>query len=1265
MSLSDLRKQIQTMTHADEHSCVIRMRHMSNLNKPAREIILERARQLTSSCRADTKGASALDAFLLEFGLSNKEGVALMCLAEALLRVPDSLTCDRLIAEKIQSGNWQQHSGRSDSLFVNASTWGLMLTGKVVQLDEGITQQPGNWLKKLVSNTGEPVIRMAMLQAMRIMGGQYVLGRSIEEAIKRGQQINSPDTRFSFDMLGEGARTYEDAQRYYDAYSKAIDSIGQHQQGTDVYSANGISVKLSALHPRYEFAKQQLVMDELFPRIKALCVQAKHYNIGLSIDAEEVDRLDLSLDIFERLAHDEELAQWQGLGFVLQAYQKRASFVASWLVQLAKDSGRRLMVRLVKGAYWDAEIKHAQEQGLVDYPVYTRKANTDLSYQFCAEKLLDAQQHIYPQFATHNAYTAALILEIAGNKEFEFQRLHGMGDLLYKHLKLDDAGKNAPIRVYAPVGEHKDLLPYLVRRLLENGANSSFVNRFLDNQTPVETLIRDVDEQVTQVFPHCHKQIPVPVNLYQEEAGNRRNSKGIDINSPIDTASLLANIEHLRKQQFDVYPMIDGELNSEESAAITNPAKLDHQLGTVHKVSAADIETGISSATQTFTTWNALDADHRATMLEKTADALEQHFEDFVSLIALEAGRTLDDGIAEVREAIDFCRYYANRARDYCTGDNARQGQGVFLCISPWNFPLAIFTGQIAAALAAGNCVLAKPAEQTVLIAYKAVELFHRAGVPVGALQLLPGSGSRIGAQLLDDERLAGVCFTGSTETAQRINQQMAARQGRSATLIAETGGQNAMIVDSTALPEQVVDDVISSAFLSAGQRCSALRVLFLQDDIADTVINMLTGAIASLRIGDPCQLSTDIGPVIDQSAYQMLSEHCQTMHEEASFIGAVEKPDSLAQGHFFSPHIFELKSISQLPKEIFGPVLHIIRYKAAQLPDVIRQINDTGYGLTLGIHSRIEMVADYIYRNTHVGNTYINRNMVGAVVGVNPFGGQGLSGTGPKAGGPNYLLRFTDSASYTAPPMPRNNITVATLQSTPKGLDNALQQASEAQQKWAAKAASERGEYLLRAGSLLKSTESTSADYCELFASLAKQHLEQPTILPGPTGEENILTLYGRGVVLCPTDQSSGPAAVALQVCAALVSGCSVIVSAATRNDEHQHTYELIKALNQAGLPSGVLHWVPDAAVNNTLMDPRISAVAIESNCAQLIYVVRQILAKREGSLIPLVETPTELTDNNDLDGYALLVRFVHEKTKTDNLVARGGDTQLFNLEQ
>jgi RHH-type transcriptional regulator, proline utilization regulon repressor / proline dehydrogenase / delta 1-pyrroline-5-carboxylate dehydrogenase len=1023
--LPQLRNDIRKATYALEPTVVQALLDASSLDSPAREAVRANAISLVERCRGKSHKAGTLDAFLQEFGLSNNEGIALMCLAESLLRVPDEETADRLIAEKILSGDWAAHKGKSGSRFVNASVWGLMLTGRVVTLEDDITGDTSGWMKRLVSSLGEPVVRRAVLQAMRIMGGQYVLGRTIEEGIHKGSSGNRPGTRFSFDMLGEGARTDEDARRYYDAYAEAITRIIGTDKAASVVEANGISVKLSALHARYEYRQKQRVMDELLPRIKALALMARNGRIGFSIDAEECDRLDISLDIFEALARDPELSGWDGLGFVLQAYQKRATQVARWLIELARACDRRFMVRLVKGAYWDGEIKHAQEQGMEDYPVFTRKCHTDLSYQACAEVLLSAQEEIFPQFATHNAHTVALIQALArGGKDYEFQRLHGMGHLLYDEVLDNDP--DVAVRVYAPVGNHRDLLPYLVRRLLENGANSSFVNRFLDAEVPAEALLQDPIEETRSHPVARHSRIPVPRELYREETHPWLNACGIDLADPLAVAPLLNTVMDINQHPHAASPLVGGQAMPGKASPVNNPGDTGRTVGEVIEAGEQSIDAALSRAVAAQPGWDAIGAEHRAVCLERAALLFEEQSPQLIGLIVAEAGRTIDDALSEVREAVDFCRYYAQQARAQMgqlrslpgpTGEInelSLHGRGVFLCISPWNFPLAIFAGQVAAALAAGNAVIAKPAEQTPLIAMRAVKLMQEAGVPGDVLHLLPGDGARIGGALVADTRISGVAFTGSTETAKLINRQLAEREGPIVPLIAETGGLNVMLVDATALPEQVVDDVITSAFQSAGQRCSALRVLYLQEDIADNVVTMLRGAMAELKLGNPAALSTDIGPVIDLDARQMLERHEQRMRSEGKLLAACELDESHRNGYFVAPQVYQIERLSQLPREVFGPILHVITYKVAELPQVLADINASGYGLTLGVHSRIDGFARDVFRNTRVGNTYINRNMVGAVVGVNPFGGQCLSGTGPKAGGPHYLSRFVTEKTRT-----------------------------------------------------------------------------------------------------------------------------------------------------------------------------------------------------------------------------------------------------------
>ncbi len=1040
VTLDSLRQRLRDQVHADENQCVAALLESSSLSAEQRKNAQLRATEFIENCRAKDSKHNILDSFLQEFSLSNQEGIALMCLAEALLRIPDKHVADELIEEKLSSGNWRKHYGQSASSLVNIATVGLMLTGGFVKLEDEFSGNPSSWLPSIGRKVGEPVVRQAIRQAMSVMGGQYVLGRSIDEAARIGRKENRASTRFSFDMLGEGARTRKDARKYFDAYMDAINAIGKMiEQGRadSVVQADGISVKLSALHPRYHYSHHHLVMTELLPMLKQLAVAARKFNIGFTIDAEESERLDISLDLFEALARDSELDDWDGLGLVVQAYQKRAPILIDWLSALARDSQRQLMVRLVKGAYWDREIKFAQEMGYGDYPVYTRKANSDLCYQVCANKLLDASDVIFPQFATHNAHTVALVWELiearggVAGVDFEFQRLHGMGDLLYGEVDDSDTDHVLPMRVYAPVGAHKDLLPYLVRRLLENGANSSFVNQFLDKDTPITEIVQDPVDEVSATEPYRHDQIPLPIDLYRATglpATVRDNSLGIDLDNPSTVDKLQQKIASYTELPLAA-PIVGGKLKTTgERQAIISPA--DHSLTVGHNIDAsdADIDAALDGAQQSHSAWNALGGTQRAEILFKAADLLEAEHARLMGLITAEAGRVLPDTISEYREAADFCRYYGLQAAMNFTNatrlpgptgelnEVLLQGRGVFLCISPWNFPLAIFVGQISAALAAGNCVIAKPAEQTPLVACAMVQLFHQAGIPGDVLQFLPGEGSEIGPKLVNDQRVDGVCFTGSTQVAKLINQQLARRDGPVVPLIAETGGQNAMIVDSSALPEQVVDDVINSGFNSCGQRCSALRVLYVQEEIADGVIEMLIGALDALEIGDPALLSSDIGPLIDNQARAGLEQHLTAMEADpkAKVLARFDGARLPTTGSYFAPTVIELENIQQLTQEVFGPFVHVIRYKAKQLDQILADINATGFGLTLGVHSRREQFAEEVFSKTNIGNTYVNRNIVGAVVGVQPFGGHGLSGTGPKAGGPHYLYRFATEKTRT-----------------------------------------------------------------------------------------------------------------------------------------------------------------------------------------------------------------------------------------------------------
>ncbi len=1003
---------------ADEEKLVRELVKAADAGGPAREKIQATAAQLVRAVRKSTAKDGGIEAFLQQYDLSSDEGVLLMCIAEALLRIPDADTADRLIADKITSAKWKDHLGVSDSVFVNASTWGLMLTGRILSMDEVATSNPGQALGRLVSRAGEPVVRTAMRQAMKIMGHQFVMGRTIGEALKRATKNEKLPYRYSFDMLGESALTRSDAERYLENYHEGIDSIGKAPQidAPDVFSAPGISVKLSALHPRFEYTHEQRVLDELVPSILELAKHARDVGIGLTIDSEEANRLEMWLAIFERVYRDNALAGWDGFGLAVQTYQRRGRDTMRFIEELAGDVGRRIPVRLVKGAYWDSEIKWAQEQGISSYPVFTRKSHSDVSYLACARAALAAGDKIYAQFATHNAHTLASVLHYAGSRrDYEFQRLHGMGEELYAEI-VDPKKHDRPCRVYAPVGNHEDLLPYLVRRLLENGSNTSFVNKIIDESIDVEDIIADPLTVAGQHDYLPHDRIPQPIDIFQPE---RDNSHGFNLADRNVSRKLLSDMEVARELPVTAKPIVGGREMSGAEAPSVNPANTDEVVGICHLAAEEHVDAALELSVKGQVAWDRTGADERARILNRAADLFEAHHAELLTLCIREGGKTLPDSISELREAVDFFRYYAAQARRHFgeplvmpgpTGEHntyGLRGRGVFVCISPWNFPLAIFTGQVAAALAAGNAVLAKPAGPTPLIAYRAVQLMLEAGVPADVLHFIPGSGSLIGGRAVADPRVAGVVFTGSTGVAQTINQTLAHRDGPIGTLIAETGGQNAMFVDSSALPEQVVHDSIYSAFNSAGQRCSALRLLCVQEEIEPRTLELLKGYMDELVIGDPQYLSTDVGPAIDAPSRALLEAHVERMGKEARIVHRCALPAGHEAGTFFAPTLVEIDDISVLTEEIFGPVLHVLKFKGSELDKAVEAVNATGYGLTMGLHSRIDSRARGLVNASGAGNIYINRNMIGAVVGVQPFGGRGMSGTGPKAGGPHYVQRF------------------------------------------------------------------------------------------------------------------------------------------------------------------------------------------------------------------------------------------------------------------
>ena len=1222
--LAEIRQTIRAHTLADESETASRLIAGAELPAETRRAAQEKAAAFVASARANAARSTLVDKFLQEYGLSTAEGVTLMRLAEALLRTPDAATADALIKDKVDAGDWAAHKGKSPFPLVNFSTRALMLTA--AWLDDVEAKDPGRKLvkatKDALDRVGEPVIRAAVAQAMKIMGEHFVLGETIGEAQRRGASYARKGYNFSFDMLGEAAHTSADAAKYFRDYETAIAEIAKGAGAPRPVDNPGISVKLSALHPRYEYAKRARVLAELGASVRALALQARGANIGFNIDAEEAARLDLSLDLIEALMRDQGLAGWDGFGVVVQAYQRRAGPVIDWLAALARETGRRIMVRLVKGAYWDGEIKRAQVMGLRSYPVFTRKVLTDVSYQACARKLFANADVIYPQFATHNALTATLVREMAGDvSEYELQRLHGMGEAL--HDTLIAAGARS--RIYAPVGGHKELLPYLVRRLLENGANSSFVNQLFDPDHSIDSIVADPVEEARALASFPNPAIPAPRDLF---AGERLSAQGFDETDP-ETAGQLERAVGTAPRSAAVYgPLIDALPEKGPAAASVNPSHTDESIGVVRSASAADVSLACDKAALAAPLWAATPARERAAILNRGADLLEARAEPFLQLAVREAGKTIPDAIAELREAVDFLRYYARESL-------ALNGAplGVVACISPWNFPLAIFLGQVAAALAAGNAVIAKPAEQTPIIAHDAVALLHEAGVPRGALQYLPGDGPSVGGPLVADRRVAGVIFTGSTEVAQIINRGLIAAGKWDASLIAETGGVNAMIVDSTALLEQAVRDAVSSAFQSAGQRCSACRVVCVQEDVADRFNEMLAGAMAELVTGDPALLSTDVGPVIDEEARAAIAAYVDALRGKAKVIAEAPAPAGAVKGAFVRPVAIEIGALSDLTREIFGPVLHIVRFRADALDTLVSGVNALGYGLTLGLHTRIDETMHAVVARARVGNIYVNRNQIGAVVGVQPFGGDGLSGTGPKAGGPHYLRALQRRAAPAGPG------TLDISASAPAPLfDQQLRRAAAGFERW--NAGVNRREALVRAAAAARDE---TGDLFRLAVSLYAEHFEKAAELPGPTGESNTLRLKGRGVILCLGGGDAG--ANRRQIALALAGGNAVAAPEPLAE-------KVSRALIGASAPDHLVIGLPaGGAVNEAaLIDPRVRAVAFDG-AALACKAIAETLSRRTGPIAPLLSSADDPA------------RFATERTLTINTTAAGGDVRLLSL--
>lgn len=1196
---SELRNKITQNYRRDEAECVQNLLQILNWDDSKEQKISQLATDLIQQVRDNRMKGKGVDALMQEFKLSTGEGVALMCLAESLLRIPDTYTQNKLIRDKIKTGDWKSHT-KSGNFFVNASSWGLVLTGKMVsdESDDSLT----NNILTAVGKFGEPVIRKSMETAVRVMGNQFVMGETINKALQASIAPEKQGYQFSYDMLGEAALTDEDAERYMESYVNAIHSVGRANAERGPKNGPGISVKLSAIHPRYARSQQERTMSELYARLHHLVMLAKEYGIALFIDAEETDRLEISLDLLSKLLSDPEIQGYQGLGFVIQAYQRRCPYVIDYIVDLAKRNNTRLMVRLVKGAYWDTEIKKAQVDGQLDYPVYTRKFHTDLSYLACAKKLLAAQEYIYPAFATHNAYSLAAIYTFATdeNKEFEFQCLYGMGETLYNNV-VGASNLGTLCRVYAPVGSYETLLAYLVRRLLENGANSSFVHQLVDPTIPISKLVENPVHLVKKTGGVPNPFFNKPTNIYPS---GRINSKGLDLSDEIQLHTLDCELNKYFTKEYSAEPLlVNYTIGERNEKIVLNPANQQDKVGVVRKAVIEEVEIAVKNSVEAFPEWSQTLPSIRADKIRKFADLMEDNYYEILNIVVREAGKTLSNGIAEVREAVDFCRYYALQVETEFNNET-HKALGPVVAISPWNFPLAIFVGEVISSLAAGNTVIAKPSDQTNLITFYAVKLMHEAGIPDGAIQLMPGSGSIIGNALTKHPEVKAVIFTGSTEVAQTINQNIAAKAD-AGVLIAETGGQNAMIVDSTALPEQVVLDVVSSGFDSAGQRCSALRVLYLQADIADKTIAMLKGAMDELCVGNPWNLNTDVGPVIDTKAQKVLIDHIENMRKSARMCYQAKLQAECENGIFVAPTIFEIGSMKELKREVFGPVIHIIRFDGHELDKVIKDINSSGYGLTQGLHSRLEETASKVYNNIKAGNIYINRNTVGAVVGVQPFGGEGLSGTGPKAGGPLYLYRLVDTEATPKYKVSKKSVDFSIL----------------------TKFVASLGQYDI------KQAKVTSLIH---LAHKLKQHspIAEQVELPGPTGERNFMMFAPRGYIACLANDAE---TYAEQIIYTLATGNNVILV------ESEITAKLA-----ANLPKST-------QLVSTLNDAElIHAVLVSSDYAN-VAKLREELAVRDSLL-----THVLIQAESGYDSHLL----VTERTVSINVTATGGNVQLMSID-
>ena len=1196
---NQLKTQISKNYRTEEKKCVEDLLNSINISDEVFAKSSNLARDLVTKVRNSRVKGRGVDALMQEFKLSNSEGVALMCLAESLLRIPDNLTRDKLIRDKIAKGDWKSHI-HTENTFVNVASWGLLITGKLVGSFDN--NNLSNVLLRLIAKGGEPLIRASVAAGVRLMGSQFVMGETIDEALKASIKKEAIGYQFSYDMLGEAAVNEADAKRYMESYKNSIIQVGVANNKRGVHKGSGISVKLSAIHPRYQRSQHTRVIEELYPRLRELYVLAKEYQIGLFIDAEETERLEVSLELLEMLTRDKDLAGFEGIGFVIQAYQKRAPYVIDYVAELAKEFGTKIMVRLVKGAYWDSEIKKAQVDGQIDYPVFTRKFYTDLSYLACASKLFSYQDTIYPLFATHNAHTLATVYYMGEGKQYEFQCLYGMGETLYDNV-VGDRNLNVNCRVYAPVGTHETLLAYLVRRLLENGANSSFVHQIVDKKIPIETLIQSPIIQAKLANGESNPHFKKPAFIYPN---GRINSKGIDLSDEITLNNLQDELNKFLANDYLAHPLVPtlSDFNNRIKNEVYSPSCIKDKVGLVIKAEIEDIEVAVKNAVAAFPQWSSTSPVVRGELLLKMADKLEDNYFELLNLLVREAGKTLSNAISEVREAVDFCRYYGNQV--ICEFDNKiHHPIGTFVCISPWNFPLAIFLGEVSSCLASGNCVIAKPSYQTSLIAFFAIKLFHEVGVPTDVLQFMPGSGSTVGNELTKNNNIKGVIFTGSTEVAKTINQNLSEKDYESV-LIAETGGQNAMIVDSSSLPEQVVNDVITSGFDSAGQRCSALRVLYIQSDIADKVLEMLKGTMDELKVGNPIDLATDVGPVIDKNAQAALLQHIDKMKHTARIFYQTPLSSECDDGIYVAPTLLEIGSISELKREVFGPVIHVIRFSGEELDKVIYEINSSGYGLTQGVHSRIEATASKVYQNIKAGNIYVNRNTVGAVVGVQPFGGEGLSGTGPKAGGQFYLYRLVNTNSH-----PLDNFVTKDYKFTK--LDTFVA--------------------TLEKCGFNKEDHQVLYDYSEKLRN--ESMLTRQIELPGPTGERNFMFFVGRGMVACFANDTLS---YALQIICAYATGNDVVLP-------KEFCTEVF---------NGIL--LGDSNISELKNYHDFINVALVAKDYEGINELSRTLAKRDGCLTIKIIEKDNANYNLDL--------LVTERTVSINSTATGGNVQLMSID-